>query len=487
MEARESKENSYRSILKGTSLFGGVQVFQVLVNLVRGKFVAMFLGPEGMGISSLLSSSAYTITQFSQVGLNLAFTKEVAEHRDDRARLAMIRKVASRMVMVTALLGALFTIVFAPWLSRITFGSEEYAWQYVGLSVMVWLTVEGGGKAALLQGLHKVKIISMASVIAAIVGLAVGVPLYYYFGAKGIVPALIALQLSTYIFFSWGVRKVVPRSREKSRWSEMRPMARRLLGLGIVLMLTQLLTTASIYLLNTFIRMAGDMESVGLYSAANSLTNQYAGVVFTAMAMDYFPRLSAVGDDRENFNGVVNRQVVIVSLMAAPIVILIMGTAPVIIRLLLTDKFMEITPLMRWMGFGVLLKALAFPLGYITFAKNNRKTFLWLEGVACNVLYLGLGIPFYYCFGLIGLGYSMVLEYAGCIFLYYIVNRRLYGFRYNATAMRNMLAAVLLAAGCFAASYIPDLNYSIACMALTLVWSATFSFCKLKKLIKKKD
>lgn len=30
-------ENSYRSILKGTSFFGGVQVLQILITLVRGK------------------------------------------------------------------------------------------------------------------------------------------------------------------------------------------------------------------------------------------------------------------------------------------------------------------------------------------------------------------------------------------------------------------------------------------------------------------
>ena len=42
----ELKENSYRNILKRISTFGGVQLFNILVTLVRGKFVAMFLGPE---------------------------------------------------------------------------------------------------------------------------------------------------------------------------------------------------------------------------------------------------------------------------------------------------------------------------------------------------------------------------------------------------------------------------------------------------------
>lgn len=43
-------ENSYSTILKRISAFGGVQAFNILVTLVRGKFVALFLGPEGMGL-----------------------------------------------------------------------------------------------------------------------------------------------------------------------------------------------------------------------------------------------------------------------------------------------------------------------------------------------------------------------------------------------------------------------------------------------------
>jgi len=62
--SKNKDENSYRSILKGTSVFGGVQVFQILINMVRGKFVALFLGPDGMGVSALLTSATSTVQQF---------------------------------------------------------------------------------------------------------------------------------------------------------------------------------------------------------------------------------------------------------------------------------------------------------------------------------------------------------------------------------------------------------------------------------------
>ena len=124
-------ENSYKSIFRGTSVLGGVQVFLVLVNLVRGKFVALLLGPEGMGISNLFNTSSATIQRFASLGLNLAIVREVAERKDDAGALAVIRTVSSRVITLTALAGCLFCVLFAPWLSRISFGSGDYAWQFM--------------------------------------------------------------------------------------------------------------------------------------------------------------------------------------------------------------------------------------------------------------------------------------------------------------------------------------------------------------------
>ena len=71
----QKDNNSYRNILKGTAMFGGVQVFNILINLLRGKMVAVLLGPEGMGISSLLAAASNTLQQFSSLGLNLSILK----------------------------------------------------------------------------------------------------------------------------------------------------------------------------------------------------------------------------------------------------------------------------------------------------------------------------------------------------------------------------------------------------------------------------
>lgn len=350
MNEEKNSENGYRSILKGTSIFGGVQIFQILINLIRGKFVAMFLGPAGMGAASLFNSSSGTLIQLSSLGLNLAFVKEIAANKDDAGRLATIRHIATLLIRFTALLGALACAVLAPLLSRLSFGTEDYTWQFLLLAVAVFLTVAGNGKMAMLQGLHKVRLLSMTSLAGAVTGLVAGVPLYWLFGTKGIVPAMIILALTTYGFYSYGLRRAIPQTGISFSRKLHMPIIRRMLSMGIVLLASSLINTLCTYLINIFIRTHGNLEHVGLFNAANSITLQYAGVVFTAMALDYFPRLTAATGDRKKMGLIIDRQMEIVALVATPLTILLVATAPLVIRVLLTQEFLPVTELMRWPG-----------------------------------------------------------------------------------------------------------------------------------------
>ncbi len=81
------EENSYSSILRRLSAFGGVQIFNILIGLLRGKFVALLLGPSGMGISALYTSSIAPLQQLCSLGLNLAVVKEVAANKDNPTAL----------------------------------------------------------------------------------------------------------------------------------------------------------------------------------------------------------------------------------------------------------------------------------------------------------------------------------------------------------------------------------------------------------------
>ena len=353
------------------------------------------------------------------------------------------------------------------------------------LSVAMFFSVGADGKSSMLMGMHKVKLLSATSLIGAMSGLFIGVPLYYFFGEKGIVPAMTLLFICTYSFYSYGLRKALPRNREE-RFSLRRhkPWVKRMLAAGMVLLASSMINALFTYGINIFIRISGNMDDVGLFNAANGVTLQYTGMVFTAMAMDYFPRLTAVINEPGEMRRTVCRQMEIVALIATPLVIFLVASAPLVIRLLLTQEFLATTPLMRWLGLSILLKAIAYPLGYIAFAKDNKRLFFLLEGVVCNFLYLLLSLVFYYFFGLMGLGYAAVAEQGACIAIYLAVNFREYGFRPDRNAWTETAVAVALGTAAFCASIATEGPLTWYLLAAVFTVSAARSLLTLRKRIR---
>lgn len=474
-------ENSYRNILKRLSAFGGVQVFNVILALARGKLVAMFLGPVGMGISSLYNSAATSLQQIGLLGVNLAVVKEAAAVKDDRDKLRNLMAAVYRLIIFTSLLGGAICFLLSPLLSVWTFGSADYTVGFMLLSLSVALSIAGLGYLALLQGVGAVKELTKASFIGGATGLCVGVPLYYFFGNDGIVPAMIAVALSMFIFYLYSFRKTGLTEAARFSWREHKSLIKRLLSVGIVLMIGSLVATLTGYLINAFVRIYGNLEDVGYYQAANSMTNQYMGMIFAALTLDYFPRLSAVANDNAKMNEVYNRQIEIVCLIAGPLVMCLIATAPLIIRLFLTERFLSVAPLMKWMGIGVLLQVISFPQGYVLIVRNRPRLYVALEVVMANLLWIACSVALYLQFQLIGLGMSLI---ARCVIgdsIAYWVMHRAFGLRLTRGNLLNILMAVAMSLVLFGMSAVGECPWPV--YAALILASAIYSFIRIKKKI----
>lgn len=468
--ANEKGENSYRSILRGISIFGGTQILHVLISLVRGKFVAILLGPAGMGINSLYTTASEMIQQFASFGLNLAFVKEISSVKDNPERVKEVFAVAKRMLYITALIGALICFCGASLFSNLTFGNSNHIYGMMLLSAVVFLTIAWKGEMSVLQGLHRVNLLSKASIVGSLAGLCLGVPLLWLFGTRGIVPSMLAFAVVMLIFYARGVRKTLGKGTVQFVWSSHKSLVKKLLMMGFVFMSTDIFASAFSYLLDVYIRWSGELASVGLWRAAYSLSMQYAGVIFSALTLDYFPRLSAAIGRNKSFRHIVNRQTEIVSLVILPLCCLLMIFAPLVVRLLLDKSFIVVIPLLRVFAMALIVRGVMFPLGYVILAKGDKKLYFWLEGVGANILTYGLIALGFTLFGIIGIGFAMLTDNLIFVAVYMFVNRKLYGFRFSMKALSCGLWAIVVGGLCLASSWMQNeiLSYGVMSV-LTLV------------------
>ncbi len=415
---------------------GGVQLFQLLITVIRAKFIAIILGTAGMGVSALLIATLSLINQATSLGLSLGAMRSISQSHQSQntTQIARTTTVFRKMVLLTGLFGALVCALGASLWSNITFGNSDYFYSFIIFAPVLLLMALSSAEVALLQGTGQLKKLATTSLLGSLVGLLIGIPFYYLFGTYGIAPAMLALNLSTYLSNRYFTRSI-PTNSPKIPLQDALKIAKPILLIGLAMTLSTILATLTTYTLNLFLRYAGSLSDVGLFQAATSITTQYSSIIFTALIADYLPRLSAVADHNDSLRPLVNQQGEIILLLITPLILIILAAAPLLISLLMSSEFLPAVPTLRWMALALLLKAASFTLSYIAFAKGDRTTFLLLEGIAGSLLNLGCSTLGFILFGLEGLGIAMFVSYA----LYLFITLKVVHTRYEFTLSRPFL------------------------------------------------
>lgn len=448
--------NLYRSIMKGTALFGGTQMVSVVANVLRGKMVAELLCAAGLGISSLYMSTLMPLQQFFSMGMPVAVVSAIAAitaaDADGRQRVAAHVTAFRRCLGVLALMGAAFMVASAPLLSRMSFESAEHTTAYMLLAAALFFLIMESGETALLQSRRCMKQVAMRNVVNALVSLLLGVPFYWWLGVHGIVPAIIVSTGSVWCYSRWQTRRLTPGAKRQS-WAETWSLGRGIVTLGFFMMLAALLGNVTNYLVNTSIRHFGSEADVGLYAAATSITSQYVGLVFAAMATDYYPRLSALTDNLREVKRLVSQELELVLLIVAPLVAVLIVTAPLLIRILLTEEFLPLTSVVRLTGLAIICKAACFPLDYVALAYGRKRYFFWMEGVWCNVKTLVVIVSFYYVWGIQGIGWAALTSGLIDVLVTTLMTRWIFGIGTWRLQLRCFVPLILSGGLCAALSF----------------------------------
>lgn len=443
-------QSSYRSIMKATSLFGGVQVFNIIIAILRSKIIAILLGPAGLGILGLLNSTTGLITLLTNFGLGTSAIRDIAAANEsgDQNRISKIVSVFRRLVWITGLLGAVITFVSSSWLSELTFGNKDYTIAFMWLSCSLLFSQLTSGQKVLLQGMRKLKYLAKANMLGSFIGLVISAPLYYYYRVDGIVPAIIITSVFL-LGITWYFGRKIKIERTAVTTKETVFEGKGMMKMGFMLSLSSLISTGSSYIVRVFISNTGGVEEVGLYSAGFAIIGTYVGMVFTAMGTDYYPRLSGVSNDNKKANLLINQQAEIAVLILAPILTSFLIFINWAVIVLYSTKFTPVNGLIQWAALGMYFKAVSWAIGFIFLAKGASKLFFWSE-LAASVYVLVFNILGYKYFGLTGLGFSFLISYILILIQVYFIANFKYDFSFSSEFYKIFGIQLLLSIICFA-------------------------------------
>ena len=482
-----SEKHSYRQVFKATGLFGGVQVFNIIIGFIRNKVVAVLLGADGMGINALFTSAINMITSFTNMGLNYSAVRNISQATESGDQEIFSRTVITfrRWMWVSGLLGTIITLVLSPLLSEWTFGNKNYTWSFIWISIVFLLNCQSGSSTTLLHGMRKLKAMANANILGSVLGLCISLPLYYFMGVKGIVPAIIITAISSVILGWYFTRNISVQPLSISP-KESFYQGVDMVKLGIMTTLSAFAWNAINYLVNAFVSQSGGLHDVGFYQAAHSLTNQAVNLVFTAMIVDYYPRLSGIQHDTLKVRETVNQQVEVTALLITPLMLGFMTFLPLAIYILYTPEFMPIIGYIQWYFLSTLFKSTYWSMGYIIMAKGDTLLYLITEVSSC-LLFAIMGITGYHFFGLKGLGAAYLVSYFCFCFIYYGIVHKKYHFVFTGRFLKVLLIQFLFSVTFFMALQFGGYPVASYVGGILLIGSGIYSYKEINKRIDIKE
>lgn len=444
----DENKSSYRSIFKATSLFGGVQVYQILIQIIKSKFVAVLLGPAGVGIMGLYQSGLQLIQQLSSMGLSQSAVRDVSEANgsNDMQRIAKTVTVVRKLVWVTGIFGLVLVACFSPLLSKTSFGNYDYTIPFIILSVTLLLDQLSAGQKVVLQGLRRLKDLAKCSAFGVTFGLITSVPLYYWLGIEGIVPTLILNSLCS-LLLSWFYSRKIKVEKVKVTPKQTLEQGKLMLVMGVSMSISGILSTIVAYAIRGYIQANGGVEQVGLYQAGFVIMTTYVGMVMNAIATDYYPRLAAINKDNQKCREAVSQQGEIGVMILAPMLTICLVFMSFVLKILYSDEFIAANEYISWACLGMMLRLASWVISFLFVAKAESKLFM-INELSANLYYLVFSLIGYKILGLTGLGIAFALEYIVYFIQCYLIARKRYSFSFSNSFIKCYGIQLLLIIAC---------------------------------------
>ena len=401
------KPSQYLNNIKSLSVFGGAQVLDLFISLIRGKCAAMLLGPIGVGINSMLNTTFNLAFQMYSVGFFQSSVRDISKTYKTESFKKTISNLFSIAIFI-ATLGTLLTIILAPALSKLSFGNNEYRLDFMILSLAILFFTLYSWNVSLLQGTHQIRRLASASVLGNFLGL-FGLLAIFLLKNDGIVISITITYLSLFLVHRYFVHKTgisVKAAPIVNAFKE----SKSTLSMGFTIMLSALAINGFNYIFSIYIRSRSGLDDLGLYQSTYSIISKLFLIVSSVLASEYYPRISAIHNDNKILSKSLYNEAELLVLVIIPASTLLIVFAPLVVSILLSSSFIATIPIMRSMSLALAFRVIWIAVTYIFLAKGAKRLYFWFDAIVGNMSALIINIIMYELLGLQGLGYSFLIS-----------------------------------------------------------------------------
>ncbi len=437
-------------LVKNIFYLGSTKFLQLITQIVRAKLNALLIGVGGIGIYNQLNTFAAKTAQFSQLSVNEALVKQIAENKDDPAKFNQIFssiKAYFYILIVIMLLVISLLILYNKYLSSYFLGDNANIQFYFIAVISLPIIFVNTLFFAILRGFKDVKNISRARIFAAFSNLIIFIPLIFGFGLKGVI---YTIPIMYFVISGWNlyflkkyilsplditIEKISKSKINRHSLNEMFIFS----GFGFTVGFLGLIS--EFFIRGLIVNELG-IEKIGIYVPIISWAGIFTGVVISSFNTYLFPRFCETTTNLET-NGIINDSIRVSTFLLAPFILLFIVYRDQLLILFYSSEFLETAKYLPFHFFGIIWQVWFVILGQVMTPKGFIKQHGLFRGIS---FVLDMLIVFYFI-SIVKIGlYAWMLKFLITpiilfIVYYFFLNKKL---RFNITPRNIILMAYLI-------------------------------------------
>ncbi len=433
-----------KNILKASFVLSFATVATLITGMVKNKLLALFLGPIGIGAFAQVNNFLNTANIVSSVGLTQGVTKYTAESQgfsDAYTRLKGIMRSARKIILYVSISMFILTILFSKKLSLLLLNNVSSYGFFIIIAAVIPLLSLGQIFISFAQGLKAFKEISFVSVLISIAGLAIFIPLVYFFRINGAVISMLVFALISFFMF-WHLKKRLLVKIAYLNGGQEESYTKKLLKFGHLRLIQTSIYPVTILIIRALIIKRLGLFSNGLYEVTLAYSFMFVPLINNILWSYSYPNYCSA----ENNNVLlkeVNQFLKISLFIALPIITVIILFRSFLIRFLFSVDFLPAIEIITLQLIGDFLKVLIVPFNVVLMAKDRLKTAIAFE-IIWNVLFLLLSLYAIKAYQLKGVFVAQNLSLCLAFILTYIYTKNKFQLNIDRTNLFLFLVSILI-------------------------------------------
>ncbi len=407
-----------------TSLFSGIiTLIRISSGFISSKVIAIYTGTSGVALVGAFSNFISIVLTFANGAINTGVIKYTAEYDEDKEKLKSLFSTSLKISFYCSGIVGILLLLFSSFFSNLVFVTDTYSYLIKIFGGTIILYSLNSLLIAILNGKKQIKVYTIVNTIGSIVGLLFTLILVYFFKLEG---ALYALVLSQSIVFFVTVFMIA-----KSDWYNINyfknrfdvDIFKKLSHYSLMAIVTALTVPVSQIVLRNMLIGSLGIESAGIWQGMMRISDGYLMLITSSLATYYLPKLASLHTDEElRFEIKQGYKIILPAVFFSCIVIYFLRF--LIIRVLFTSDFNQMSDLFFYQLLGDFFKMSSWILGYLLLAKSMTKLFIITE-IIFSFLYVVFGFLFVEYFGIVGITIAFAVNYFLYLLCMIIVFRKL--------------------------------------------------------------